>query len=473
MSFSNAYDPRSLPSWGSLHQLQVMWRVLWVLLFGALALALLPLGNWVVGGFLILHALRGTRQSVEALTILGLILMWNRDFIQGGISILRWLVLLAAFARTTWDLFWGTATWSRAASAVLAFVSVAVFFSMLNSRLPSVSLLKAISFGVGAVTTVVALNSTRNLLPYWRSWFLTVGLFVLFASVPLYFTSLGFMVRGTAFKGVLSHSQTMGVFASIFGSYITGKIYLNGHDSTSLKIGAGLAWFMVFASASRTAALSAAIGFSLAYVVRQIRPEEKSVRSKSGIRVVPLVATIVLLGFVTWKGPAMQERVTNFLIKDSNQTTSAIESLQASRMGLIERSMNNFWESPLAGIGFGVPSEERLDDIERGFMGLPISATIEKGFLPASVLEETGIIGFSAWLFLIGVLFYTVLNRGDSSQLWVLTTCIMVNAGEAIFFAIGGNGLFMWLFIGFALIPSCYSFRAEFRPRRERFQHSS
>jgi len=265
----------------------------------------------------------------------------------------------------------------------------------------------------------------------------------------------------------------MGVFASIFGSYITGKIYLNGHDSTSLKIGAGLAWFMVFASASRTAALSAAIGFSLAYVVRQIRPEEKSVRSKSGIRVVPLVATIVLLGFVTWKGPAMQERVTNFLIKDSNQTTSAIESLQASRMGLIERSMNNFWASPLAGIGFGVPSEERLDDIERGFMGLPISATIEKGFLPASVLEETGIIGFSAWLFLIGVLFYTVLNRGDSSQLWVLTTCIMVNAGEAIFFAIGGNGLFMWLFIGFALIPSCYSFRAEFRPRRERFQHSS
>jgi hypothetical protein len=84
-------------------------------------------------------------------------------------------------------------------------------------------------------------------------------------------------------------------------------------------------------------------------------------------------------------------------------------------------------------------------------MGLPISAPAEKGIIFTSVLEEVGAFG--------GLLFYGLLisiiaaaAKGNTpGVLAMVIGTIAVNFGEAIFFATGGMGLFMWAVIGFGL----------------------
>ena len=109
--------------------------------------------------------------------------------------------------------------------------------------------------------------------------------------------------------------------------------------------------------------------------------------------------------------------------------------------------------APLTGHGFGVyrygvrGGEERI----RRFLGIPISASAEKGVAFTSVLEETGIIG--------GLLFYALMiaiiaraARADTAGVVAMAVgTIAVNFGEAIIFATGGMGLFMWLVLGFTL----------------------
>lgn len=450
--------PTSQPSTGYMGAAQhlptprVLWRVFAVLFFGAFANALLPSGTIIIGGLLVVHALRGPRQSVEALTVLGVLLMMNRIFIRGDISMLRWVILFAATGRMAWDSVIKSARWPRIIWPLFLFVGVVLVLTALTSRLPAVSLLKIVSFTVGATTVLVSMYRTQHLRPYWTSWFFTVGLVVLVLSMLLYPTSLGFMVNGTSFQGILTHPQTTGIFAALFAAFSTGLLHFGRHRTIPVWAMAGMSWFVLFMSLSRTAALAAALGLGGVLAIRYLTGKWKQRKAYQGIDVLPWLAGLMVVTVLVWKGPAIGNRITDFLLKDDS-AVSVTESLQQSRMGLIQRSMDNFWQYPLTGIGFGVPSNENLDRVETGALGLPVGASTEKGFLPAAVLEETGIVGFVLWVTLIAMLFRITYRQGTATQFWVLAVCILVNAGEAIFFAIGGNGLFMWLLIGFALLP--------------------
>jgi hypothetical protein len=156
--------------------------------------------------------------------------------------------------------------------------------------------------------------------------------------------------------------------------------------------------------------------------------------------------------FAVLKWSTLQESFTEFLLKDDSDT-SITESLQSSRSGLIERSMENFRAAPLTGIGFGVPSEPGLVRIETGALGLPTGASVEKGFMPSAVLEETGLTGAIMVVFIIVFLIKPVTQKGSLSMLCLLMTCLMINAGEMVFFSVGGMGLHLWLLMAF-----CYNY---------------
>ena len=83
-----------------------------------------------------------------------------------------------------------------------------------------------------------------------------------------------------------------------------------------------------------------------------------------------------------------------FATKGDGEFGGLTEAFAESRESLIDRSMDNFRQYPIAGIGFGVPSDtsQELFEVKR-VGGIPISASVEKGSLPSATLEETGIIG--------------------------------------------------------------------------------
>jgi hypothetical protein len=412
----------------------------------------LPEAGTVLLGLTALHALRGTRQTVEALFVLALAIMFNKALAPIDISLMRWVVLAGAGARTLWDTVIDDEPLPAAFWWLTSLVSTMAVFAYVASWLPTVSLFKSISFYLGAGTAVVALYRTRHLAAYWQSCLLSMAVFVILGSVPLYFLPYGFARNSVGFQGLLTHPQTYGPISAVLTAYVTGLV-LYGRRTSWVLVTAMLAgWAGVFYSQSRTGMLALVLAGLIAVGYGWIRREwqHRLPRLVSGPGVVMAVITVCTIA--VFYGPNLIQSGTAFLIKDEG-TQGVADALEASRGGLTERSMANFREAPLTGIGLGVPSDLSRTTIEYGPFNLPIGASIEKGFTPTAVLEEIGVVGAALLLIFLGALLMPVLGRwGNIPLAWMVFTVLLINMGEAIIFAIGGNGLFFWLImaLGFA-----------------------
>ena len=162
---------------------------------------------------------------------------------------------------------------------------------------------------------------------------------------------------------------------------------------------------------------------------------------------------IILLPVVVVQWNPIKNALVNFTFKGSRSASMA-EAFHASRGFLIMRSFSNFLDQPLTGIGFGVASDPDSFVVRRNALtGLPLGASIEKGFLPAAVLEEVGIIGTGIFLIFLTSLLYPTLRRGAKISSAVLAmSALFMNFGESVFFSPGGMGLWMWLLIGAARV---------------------
>jgi hypothetical protein len=141
--------------------------------------------------------------------------------------------------------------------------------------------------------------------------------------------------------------------------------------------------------------------------------------------------------------------VSEFVLKGGQGSVS--ESFDASRGGLVSSQLRNFMTSPWIGHGFGVFAEGDPTPGVRTFMGIPVSAPVEKGVLPTAVLEETGVIGFFCFAWLIYALIAPVWRRAPHPIVAMLIACLFVNLGEAILLSPGGMGLHIWLLIAWCI----------------------
>ena len=142
-------------------------------------------------------------------------------------------------------------------------------------------------------------------------------------------------------------------------------------------------------------------------------------------------------------------QVAEFVRKGEDNVTIG-EAFEGSRGAGIEGQWRNFLDHPVSGIGFGVSLNPSFQPIIEPVTGLPLSASVEKGFLPSAILEETGIIGTACLLLFLTALIFHGLPKTDLAIAWVLMTSVAVNVGEMVFFSANGLGLYIWLLIGWA-----------------------
>jgi hypothetical protein len=88
--------------------------------------------------------------------------------------------------------------------------------------------------------------------------------------------------------------------------------------------------------------------------------------------------------------------------------------------------------------------------VDIGPFGLPVGASVEKGFMPSAVLEETGITGAVLVIGLLLALFRPIVRNGSISLFWMALVCLFVNFGEMVFFSVGGLGMLFWVLMAFA-----------------------
>ncbi|PMH75832.1 hypothetical protein BCU60_21140 [Vibrio cyclitrophicus] len=150
------------------------------------------------------------------------------------------------------------------------------------------------------------------------------------------------------------------------------------------------------------------------------------------------------------------EILFSVLSKSGRSTAEGLSVFVNSRGFLFEASIQNFLDNKLTGIGFQISNGkygsyemivQRID-----FLNLPISASIEKGVFWSALFEETGILGFLAFVFLLASI---LVNTPFLFKLMVTLCITLIGMGEAFYFSVSGIGLFFWLYL--FMLNSIYS----------------
>ncbi len=238
---------------------------------------------------------------------------------------------------------------------------------------------------------------------------------------------------------------------AILGSWSVGCI-LDRRAGAFLFAGIALiSLVLIVASEARTAGFAFVFAGSLSllmapWISGQRLPYALS-RARSS-RLLLLAATAAVGVALAW--PIIDDRLSSYILKRS-EAAGVAGAYEASRGGGIQKMWHNFKQHPLVGTGFGIePNPDRMTVAREPFLGLPISAPVEKGVLPLAILEETGVTGFIAVAGWLLVMWRRALNRGVLSVL-VLLTALLMNLGECTLFSPGGFGLLPLILLGWAV----------------------
>ena len=404
------------------------------------------------------HALKGPRQTLESFTVMILILMGNPSVFSGG-GVFRWVVLFAGFGRVLWD--WAFMRKSDIISADVGKWLLYFFLSNLAaaftiSYFPSISVLKVISFFIGAFTLLACFWSTRHLKSYWRSWFYTLAAFSVIAGVFAFFAGMGYARTENGFQGIWRHPQMAGPINAVLAAFFFGEYLQNKRNRSKVLILCVLGSLVyVFISGARTAAVSLALGLFLAGIIVLLRKRRKMLISRFLFN--PLVGTFciaLVIGLVSFT-TELKTAFVEFAQKGDVGATNASELFEESRGSRIQASLDNFKSSPFFGIGFGVPSSFELPTGRiQSTLGITTSASSEKGFMPSAILEESGLIG-AILLFLLFVgLSAPIHKQGDLSVVWMYWSALFINVGAAILYSMGGLGFFVWFIVAYCYTQS-------------------
>jgi hypothetical protein len=193
-------------------------------------------------------------------------------------------------------------------------------------------------------------------------------------------------------------------------------------------------------SGSRTAAIALFLsipisGLLIIYKHNIIKLTTKFQFHKSYVILVLTLTFFILL---------FESKIFNFIEIYLNKTNligsgDFVSAYQDSRAVLYEPMINNILQNFFKGIGFGLASDLSNMNV-RYFFGIPVSAPIEKGILPLSILEEIGIYGFIFFMIWILIIIGQGIKK-DYGSLNIILTFLLFNLGEAGFFSPNGFGM--------------------------------
>lgn len=401
-----------------------------------------------------LWALVSPLGAVQALTLSWLTTYLNPALFEGSDLdlMLRWLVVGLAALRVGIELFGRRERGlSRSIAMLLAFSAVAAAVSIARSYALEVSLLRVVTFTVGAGTVLLCFQLAQSDRLHLERWFLALFTVLVLGGLPLIVHELGYVQNGRGFQGLMSHPQSYGTFLAPVAAWGTA-VLATGRTShpklwTVLTIAA---WVSLFASGTRTALLGAGGGLIAGAVL--VLPGSVRERKRLRIRLLrprTIVFTCVTLAGLTFFGTHLAGELRTFATK-GQPDVSLVEVFERSRGELVAGSWANFKEQPVFGIGFGLASDPQ-DMVPRSVPGIPVpvAAPVEKGFLPTTVLEEVGLVGSAVFVvFLISIIHPLIESQNLGAAVLVMSA-LFVNLGEMMFFALGGMGLFMWLMVGY------------------------
>lgn len=295
--------------------------------------------------------------------------------------------------------------------------------SLIVSNYPLVSIAKLLNYFV-PLTEIVLLTWLSkgyfNLLRWLSNYFVIIFL----ASTFLMLDYRGYLLNGFSFQGILNHPNIYGVLSVvgivvIITKLITSKINLVGKIFMYFVL--VIAILELVLTNSRSSILALIISIILFIIFSKL-----SILSKLFI-----LALISFIFFISLTLPTVSEFIIKFVRKGQSS-----EHILLSRYGQISNLDFVLKDSPLLGIGFGVPvnkSSLELDDF-----------VFEAGNIFFGLIIFTGIFGLIIYIiYLFSIIFINGRIKRNFIVLFIST--ILVNTGEMIMFSSNNAGIFCFI----------------------------
>lgn len=247
------------------------------------------------------------------------------------------------------------------------------------------------------------------------------------------------------YRGMSNHSQCLGPVVAVIATFVMGDLLFSVKRFDPVYIAIMLASpILVYWTRSRTAMGTFLVGqMMLVWFFMNDRMVVKTWKHKVMSKIVPL-AILGLIAVMCM--PAVQEGINKFIFKwGDNRQGGTVENVLSSRMGLIERSLYNFRQSPMIGNGFQV-SEEMAYEERKEFREL-LSAPVEKGVWIYAVLEEGGVVGLILFSGFLIIAFFKLKRQKQYITATMLAVVAVSNMGEFSFFSMSYAGGMQWAMI--------------------------
>lgn len=407
--------------------------------------------------FLVLsvYALLGRAQAIQALALSWLFTMLNPGIAPAteGAWLGRFIVIGAAAASVLFrsGFFRREMKVTPIVAGTLLLGVFLVIHSLFVSSLPSVSVLKAVSWSIVMATLLAAWAGLERDERHRTAESLFLGLIaVLLISLPLLFHSLGYLRNDRGFQGILSHPQAFGPVVALLGAWVTSRLIAESRPRLGFVLLSIVCPVLIFLSQARTAGASLVLGVAVAVILVPILGGRRILKTAPGLksRRFALVAAAAFTGLVVM-APALNEQVQDFIAKGTPARTLT-EAYSSARGRLMEEMLINIRSNPISGIGFGIASDPWAMEITRDpVFAVPIGAPVEKGVMPLAVVEEVGIPGAT----LISIWLFVLLRRSarvSITSLAVVSTGLLLNLGESTLFSPGGIGLIFLILLAWA-----------------------
>ncbi|MDK9852961.1 O-antigen ligase family protein [Staphylococcus equorum] len=320
-------------------------------------------------------------------------------------------------------------TFKRFFIATMMLMCAFIIISLIGTEYPLVALMKIFNYFIPLII-IIALISMISEKEKFFYWFSNIFKIIIVFSLLLVNNPIGYLRNGISLQGILNHPNLFGILLVVGISILFIEIALKRRLTIIHSIIILIGIYELILTNSRTSLLSLVICIFLFFIVLKI---------KIAIKIIFLFF-VLGISVILYIIPV----INNFII-DYIQKGQSTDQILLSRYGQIDNTMHVLLNSPIFGIGFGIPVNRTSLELN--------SFVFEAGNLFFGLIIYVGILGVLIYfIYLLYIIFInTKVNR---IILPAFVGSLLINMGELVMFSSNNVGIICYIIWGFYLQES-------------------
>ncbi|MEX6381085.1 O-antigen ligase family protein [Staphylococcus saprophyticus] len=315
------------------------------------------------------------------------------------------------------------------AKFMISTVSLMIIFiliSIIATAFPLIALMKVINYFLPLMIIILLMLMIEKKEDFFF-WTCDIFKIIIVFSMLFIISPIGYLRNGISLQGIVNHPNLFGILLVIAIQMFFIEVAIKKKLTIIQTFIILLSIYELLLTNSRTSLLSLFVCITIFFIISKIK-----LISKIITLFVLLIGAIIL--YLT---PATNEFVTSYIQKGQSS-----DQILLSRYGQIDNTIFVLHESPIFGIGFGIPVNRTSLELN--------SFVFEAGNLLFGLLIYVGI--FGAICYLIYLFYIIFINKKINRNIFPLfIATLLINMGELVMFSSNNVGIICYIVWGFYL----------------------